>query len=150
MILVLFFIFLINILCFDINIGYIDDTTLDITERNQLLTQFNNYIDYLNYDIIGDGKIIFVEKIIEYPSDSNSFENIWTKFVDDDIELVFSYCQFITKDPDNEDYDLIGNTTTVLVCATEDYLSLCLNNVFFFTSSKSVIYRCIFIIFYSC
>lgn len=137
-----------NCYSYDLVIGFINDTTLPLDMEKEIERTYDDFMASLK-DELDEGVTISTHSI-KYPDGNKKFSDIWSEFKSVQITVVVSYCNFILEDSDNIDFEIIGNNEMILVCGSEDYLSICLDNVFFFSSSKAVMYRCIYILLFRC
>lgn len=133
-----------NCYSYDLVIGFINDTTLSTDMKKEIEETYDDYIVSLK-DVLDKGVSVSTHSI-KYPDGDKKFSDIWNEFKSVQVTVVVSYCNFIFDESDSIDFEIIGKNEMILVCGSEDYLSICLDNVFFFSSSKAVMYRCIYII----
>lgn len=133
-----------NCYSYDLVIGFINDTTLSTDMKKEIEETYDDFIVSLK-DVLDKGVSVSTHSI-KYPDGDKKFSDIWTEFKSVQVTVVISYCNFIFDESDIIDFEIIGKNEMILVCGSEDYLSICLDNVFFFSSSKAVMYRCIYII----
>lgn len=133
-----------NCYSYDLVIGFINDTTLSTDMKKEIEEIYDDFIVSLK-DVLDEGVSVSTHSI-KYPDGDKKFSDIWTEFKSVQVTVVVSYCNFMFGVSDIIDFEIIGKNEMILVCGSEDYLSICLDNVFFFSSSKAVIYRCIYII----
>lgn len=136
-----------NCYSYDLVIGFINDTTLSTDMKKEIEETYDDFIVNLK-DVLDD--ISVSTHSINYPDEDKKFSDIWTEFKSVQVTVVVSYCNFIFTESDSIDFEIIGENEMILVCGSEDYLSICLDNVFFFSSSKAVMYRCIYILLFRC
>lgn len=137
-----------NCYSYDLVIGFINDTTLSTDMKKEIEETYDDFIVNLK-DVLDEGVSVSTHSI-NYPDEDKKFSDIWTEFKSVQVTVVVSYCNFIFAESDSIDFEIIGENEMILVCGSEDYLSICLDNVFFFSSSKAVMYRCIYILLFRC
>lgn len=130
---------------FAYKIGYISDGSLEDDHRDEMKEKFEKFIAKLNSDGILSDTFTAVEKEYSLTNSPNDFDEVWTYMLNQGVVAVFSYCNFINVN-NLKNYDIIGDDKTILFCGTQDVASVCLKNVVFYSSSKAVMYRCIYYI----
>lgn len=139
-----FFVVYVTVICIcsSLKLVYIKDDSLS----NDQSTALNKYLAYINgLDILAEN---IESDTITYSAPYRDFSVVWEQIVTKKADIVLSYCSFIIKNPDDPGYDKFSNSNITMWCGTDDSIGLCLPNIFFFSSSKSLMYRCIIIFIY--
>lgn len=127
--------------CSGLKLVYIKDDSLSTDES----TGLTNYLTYINT------QNVLAENIesdsITYSSPYSDFSSIWDQLVAKQADIVLSYCSFIIKNPDDPAYDKFTGSNITMWCGADDSIGLCLPNIYFFSSSKSLMYRCMHYIY---
>lgn len=134
-----FFVVYISLICIcsALKLVYIKDDSLSNDESSAL----NKYLSYINNQHILPENI--ESDVITYSAPYKDFSVVWDQIVTNKADIVLSYCSFIIKNPDDPGYDRFSSSNITMWCGADDSIGLCLPNIFFFSSSKSLMYRCI-------
>lgn len=123
-----------------IKIGFLDDSS-----NSGKNTRINNaFLKYKSFVESYNGNVKF--ETYEYNYQADDFTSVWKNIENNEtgVDVVVSSCNFLLYDTSIEKYTIISNSSITVWCGIEDYLSMCIKNIYFYSSSKAVIYRCIY------
>lgn len=121
-----------------IKIGFLDDTSPS-GSNSRINDAFDKY-----YAVANAYGSALDSKKFSYNYESDDFLAVWKAVENNEtgVDVVVSSCNFLINDNSIDKYSIVGESAITLWCGCEDFLSICIKNMFFYSSSKAVIYRC--------